>query len=118
MAFDGTPKVMDARRQRQVEFEPLAGSQGYPLLESAGPRAGFRHDPDPGLSGKGRLKPVRFPALVPHHEAHGLPCPHVHPSRRESKIVNDDGHVLIFGGTGSEAQQEDCQAFDHSPAPC
>ena len=81
MAFDGTPKMIDARRQRQIEFEPVAGSQGHPLLESVGLWAGFRHDLDPGLSRKGSLKPVCFPALVPHHEVQGLPCPHVNPSR-------------------------------------
>ncbi len=81
MAFDGTPKVIDARRQRQIEFEPLAGSQRYPLLERMSLRAGFRRDPDLGLSRKGTLKPVRFAALIPHHEVHRLPCLHVNPSR-------------------------------------
>ena len=118
VAFDGTSKVIDARRQCQIECKTLAGSQGYPLLERVGLRAGFRHDLDPGLSGKGSLKPVRFPALVPHHEVQGLPCLHIDPRRREAKIVDDDGHVLMFGGTGREAQQEDCQAFDRSQAPC
>ena len=33
MAFDGTSKVIDARRQCQVEFEPLTGDQRYPLLD-------------------------------------------------------------------------------------
>ena len=81
MAFDGTPKVIDARRQRQVEFEPLTGDQRYPLLWRAGLRASFRHNLDPGLSRKGSLKPVCFPALVPHHEAQGLPCLHIDPRR-------------------------------------
>ena len=67
VAFDGTSKVIDARRQCQIEFKALAGSQGHPLLERAGLRAGFWHDLDPGLSGKGSLKPVRFPALILHH---------------------------------------------------
>ena len=118
VAFDGTSKVMDARRQRQHEFKMLAGSQGHPLPERVGLRAGFRHDLDPGLSGKGSLKPVCFPALIPHHEVQGLPCLHIDPRRREAKIVDDDGHVLIFEGTSCESQQEDCQAFDHSQAPC
>ena len=81
VAFDGTSKMMDARWQRQIEFEPLAGSQGYPLLERVSLRAGFRRDQDLGLSRKGTLKPVRFAALIPHHEVHGLPCLHVNPSR-------------------------------------
>ncbi len=104
VAFDGTSKVIDARRQRQVEFEPLAGSQGHPLLERAGLRTGFRHDLDTGLSGKGSLKPVCFPALISHHKVQRLPCLHIDPRRCESKIVDDDGYVLIFGGTGSKAQ--------------
>lgn len=118
VAFDGTSKVIDARRQLQIEFESLTGSQGRPLPEKAGLRAGFRHDLDPGLSGKGSLKPVCFPALVPHHEAQGLPCLHIDPRRCESKIVDDDGYILIFGGTGPKAQHEDGQEFDHSQAPC
>ncbi len=80
MAFDGTSKVIDARRERQVEFESLTGGQGSPLLERVGLSAGFRCNLDPGLSGKGTLKPVCFPALVPHHEVQGLPCLHIDPS--------------------------------------
>ena len=81
MAFDGTPKVIDARRQRQIEFEPLAGDQGHPLLQGPGRLAGLCDDLDPVLSQQGALKPVRFPALIPHHEVHGLPGLHVHPRR-------------------------------------
>ena len=81
MAFDGASKVIDARRESQHEFKPLTGSQGYPLLERAGLRTGFRIDLDPGMSRKGSLKPVRFPALIPHHEVQGLPCLQIHPSR-------------------------------------
>ena len=33
MAFDGTSKVIDARRQCQIKFEPLTGGQGHPLLD-------------------------------------------------------------------------------------
>ncbi len=118
MAFNGTPKVIDARRQRQIEFEPLTGGQGHPLLEGAGLLAGIRHDLDSMLGDQGTLKLVGFPALIPHHEVHGLPCPQVDPSRREPKIVDDDGHVLKFGGTSCESQREDRQEFDRSPAPC
>ena len=118
MAFDGTSKVIDPRRQRQHEFETLAGSQEYPLLWEAGLWACFRHDLELDLTRKGSLKPVCFPALVPHYEVQGLPCLHIDPLRREAKIVDDDGHVLIFGGTGREPQKDDWDQFDHSPAPC
>ncbi len=33
VAFDGTSKVIDARRERQIEFKTLAGGQRYPLLD-------------------------------------------------------------------------------------
>lgn len=118
VAFDGAPEMIDAGRQCQHEFKALAGDEGHPLLERAGRLAGIRHDFDPVLSQEGTLKPVRFPALVPHHQEHGLPCRHVHLSRRQAKFVNDDGHLLILGGTSRESQKEDCQAFDHSQAPC
>ena len=97
MPFDGTPEVIDARRQRQIEFEPLTGSQGYPLLEGVNLRAGIRHDLDPVLGQEGTLKAVRFPALIPHHEVYALPGRHVHPSRRQAKFVNDDAHLLVLG---------------------
>ena len=118
MTFDGTPKVIHARRQGQHKFEPLTGSQGNPLLKGAGLLAGIRHDLDSMLGNQGTLKLVGFPALIPHHEVHGLPCPQVDPSRREPKIVDDDGHVLVLGGTGAKAQHEDQKEFDRSPAPC
>ncbi len=118
MPFDGTPKVIHTRRQCQHEFKPLAGGQGNPVLECVGLRTGIRHDLDPGVGKQGTLKPVGFPALIPHHQVHGLPCPHVNPSRRESKIVNDDRHFLILGGTGTKTQQENRKEFDHSPTPC
>ena len=118
MAFDGTSKVIDAWRESQHEFKALAGSQGYPLLDRTSLWAGLRHDLDSGLIRKSSLKPVRFPTLIPHQQAHGLPGPHVHPSRCESKIFNDDGHVLVFGGTSHESQYEERQEFDHPPAPC
>ncbi len=104
MPFDGTPKVIHTRRQCQNEFKPLAGGQGNPVLECVGLPAGIRHDVDPGLGQQGTLKPVRFPALIPHHQAHGLSGLHVNPSRREAKIVNDDPHLLILGRTGNQAQ--------------
>ena len=81
MTFDGTPKVIHTRRQGQHKFEPLTGSEGHPLLEGAGLLPGIRHDLDSRLGRKGTLKPMRFPALIPHHEVHGLPCPQVDPSR-------------------------------------
>ena len=118
MAFDGTPKVIDARRECQQKFKALPGGQRYPLFRGAGRLAGIRHDLNAGADNEATLKTVRFPALIPYHQAHGLPYPHVYPSRREAKIVHDYGHLLIFGGTGREAQQESCQAFDHSRTPC
>ncbi len=118
MPFDGTPEVIHPGRQSQHEFEPLAGGQGHPLLKGVNLPAGIRHDLDPVLGQEGTLKPVRFPALVPHDEAHGLPCRHVHLSRRHAKFVNDDAHLLVLRGTSRESQQEDRQAFDHSQAPC
>ena len=118
MAFDGTPKVIDACRERQHEFKALAGDQGHPLLRGAGRPAGIRHHLDPRVGKQGTLKAVCFPALIPHDEVHGLPGPHVNPSRRESKIIHDDGRLLVLGGAAREAQQEDCQAFDRSQAPC
>ena len=104
MPFDGTPKVIHTRRQCQHKFKPLAGGQGNPVLECVGLPAGIRHDVDPRVGKQGTLKPVRFPALIPHHQAHGLSCLHVNPSRRESKIVNDDLHFLILGGAGPKTQ--------------
>ncbi len=118
MAFDGTSKVIDTQRQRQIEFESLAGSQGHPLFEGIGLWAGFRRDLAPGLSRKGSLKPVCFPALISYDDMYRLPRLHVHPSRREAKIIDDDLHVLILGGAGSQAQHEDHQEFDHSLVPC
>ena len=81
MAFDGTSKVIDARRQRQIEFKMLAGSQGHPPLDQISLQARIRNDLVPGLSRKGSLKPVRFPALISHYQMHGLPCLHIYPSR-------------------------------------
>ncbi len=103
MAFDGAPEVIDPRRQGHDEFKALAGSQGNPLLQGSGLKAGIRHDLDAGLGKQGTLKPVCFPALIPHHQAHGLSGLHVNPSRREAKIVNDDPHFLILGGAGNQA---------------
>ncbi len=118
MTFDGTPIVIHTRRQGQHKFEPLTGSQGNPLLEGAGLFAGIRHDLDSRFGRKGTLKPMRFPALIPHHEVHGLPCPQVDPRRREPKIVDDNGHVLVLGRTGAKTQHEDQKEFDHSQTPC
>ena len=118
MAFDGTPEVIHPGRQGQHEFKPLAGGQGHPLLEGVNLRAGLQHDLDPVLGQEGTLKAVRFPALIPHHQEHGLPGRHVHQSRRQAKFVNDDAHLLVLGGASPESQQENCQAFDHSQAPC
>ena len=109
MAFDGTPKVIDARREGQHEFKPLAGSQGNTLFECVGLPAGIRHEVDPGSGKQATVKTVEFPALIPHHQVHELPCLYVHPGRRESKIIDDDLHLLIPGGAGSEAQQKDRQ---------
>ena len=110
--------MIDAGRQGQHEFKALARDQWHPLLEGADRFAGVRRDLDPRVGKQTTLKPVRFPALIPHHQAHGLPCLHVNPSRRESKIIDDDLHLLILGGAGAKTKQEDCQEFDHSPAPC
>ena len=118
MPFDGAPKVIDARRECQHEFKALAGGQGNTLFECVNLLAGIRYDLDPGVVKQGTVKPVRFPALIPHHQAHGLPCLDVHLIRRKAKIIDDDLHLLIFGGAGSDAQQKNRQQFDHSPAPC
>ena len=74
------------------------------MIEGAGRLAGIRHDLDAGLSQQGTLKPVRFPALIPHHQVHGLSGLHVNPRRGEAKIVNDDPHLLILRRTGNQAQ--------------
>lgn len=118
MAFDGAPEMIDAGREGQHEFKALAGGQGNTLFECVGLQAGIRHEVDAGPGKQGTVKPVEFPALIPHHEVHGLSRLHVHPGRRKSKIIDDDLHLLVPGGAGSEAQQKDHQQFDHSPAPC
>ena len=118
MTLDGTSKVIHTGRQGQHKFKPLTGGQGHPLLEGAGLLAGIQHHLDSMLSNQGTLKLVGFPALIPHHEVHGLPGPQVDPSRREPKIVNNDTHFLILGRTGAKAQQEDQKEFDRPPAPC
>ncbi len=118
MAFDGTSEVIHPGRRGEYEFKALAGGQRNPVIERLGLFACIRYDVNLGSSQQGTLKLVRFPALIPHHQAHGLPGLHVNPSRREPKIVHDDPHFLILGRTGREAQHEDRQEFDHSPAPC
>ncbi len=81
--------------------------------------AGIRHNADQGPDKQRTVKSVKFPALIPHHQAHGLPGCDVNSGRRESKIVNDDLHLLIFGRTGPETeQQEGQQGFDHSHTSC
>lgn len=96
----------------------MARNQGDPLIERAVLFSGKGHDLHARLSKQGTLKPVRLPALIPHHQVHGLPGLYVNPIRRESKIVNDDVYFLILGGTGPKTEHEDRQAFDRSPAPC
>jgi len=81
VAFDGAPEMIDAGRQRQIKFKALAWGQGHPLLEGASRLTGIPHDLNARAGKQATLKPVRFPALVPHHEAQGLPRLHVHPSR-------------------------------------
>ena len=102
MPFDGTPKVIDACRECQREFKVLARSQGNPRLGGAGRLAGIRRDFDAGAGNQVTLKPVRFPALIPHDQVQGLPGRHVNPRWRESKIVHNDLHFLMFGGTSRE----------------
>ena len=84
------------------------------MLNRVGRLAGIRHDVDPGVSKQSTVKPMEFPALISHQQMHGLPGLHVHPSRRESKIVNDDLHLLILGGTGAEAEHEEHQVKDQT----
>ena len=105
-------------RQRQNESKVLAGGQRKSLLERLGPLAGIRRKLNVKSGKRDTLKPVKFPALIPHHQVHGLPGPYVNSIRRESEIVNDDPHLLILGGTGAEAKPEDHQGFDHAQAPC
>jgi len=118
MPFDRTPEVIHPGRRGEYKFKALAGGQRNPVIERLGLFTCIRYDVNLGSSQQGTLKPVSFPALIPHDEVHGLPGLHVNPRRRQVKIIHDDGHFLILGRTGREAKQDDRQEFDHSPAPC
>ncbi len=114
MPFDRTPKVIHARRYDQKELKALSRGEGKAVFKRIGLPAVIRHDGDPRQGQQGTLKPMKFSALIPHHQVHGLPSLQVNPNRRKAKIVNNDLYLLIPGRTRAEAKQKERETTYHA----